>query len=285
MLAKKCQKKMPKNAEKFYCENCDFGCSKESNYTQHLNTLKHKRLTNANKRLIKKCQKMPNEYTCEYCGKQYKHLSSLCKHKKTCSMNVNTIYISDENIQSTSIQKTDSDDNMKSIFNNLVQQNNELHKTLVELVPKIGNNNVTTTNCNNTTNNHFNINMFLNEQCKNAMNLTDFIESLPITAETFEYTNENGLTKSLTNLMIQGLNGMDVLDRPIHCTDPSRKIMYVKENDVWEKDKGQETVIKGIDKLAVKQRTNITKWQEANSGWQTDDNLQTKLTNIVGNLR
>jgi len=107
---------------------------------------------------------------------------------------------------------------------------------------------------NNCHNNVFNINMFLNEKCKNAMNLTDFIESLPVTPKILNDTRENGLTKSLTNMMVDGLNNLDLYERPIHCTDPKRKIMYVKDNDVWEKDNNQNKIISGVSKLAVKQR-------------------------------
>ena len=151
----------------------------------------------------------------------------------------------------------------------------------MELIPHIKGN--ITSNSHNTTtnNNQFNINMFLNEHCKNAMNLTDFINSLPITNETYDHTIENGLTKTITHMITNGLNNMDILERPIHCTDPARKTMYVKDNDVWEKDNELVKVLEGIKVLSLKQRTNISKWQDANSGWKTDENLQTKLTSLV----
>jgi hypothetical protein len=123
--------------------------------------------------------------------------------------------------------------------------------------------------------------MFLNERCKNAMNLTDFIQSLPITNETYDHTIQNGLTKTLTHMITNGLNNMDVLERPIHCTDPARKTMYVKDNNVWEKDNELNTLLQGIKDLSVKQRTTINKWQDANEGWDKDENLQTKLTTLV----
>ena len=123
--------------------------------------------------------------------------------------------------------------------------------------------------------------MFLNEHCKNAMNLTDFIHSLPITNETYDHTIENGLTKTITNMITNGLNKMDVLERPIHCTDPARKTMYVKDNNVWEKDNELKLLLQGIRNLSIKQRTMINKWQDVNVGWEKDDNLQTRLTTLV----
>jgi hypothetical protein len=125
--------------------------------------------------------------------------------------------------------------------------------------------------------------MFLNEHCKNAMNLTDFIDSLPITHETYDHTIENGLTKTITTMITDGLNNMDILERPIHCTDPSRKTMYVKDNDVWEKDTEFNKIFLSIRTIALKQRTMINKWQQANQDWTTDENLQTKLTSLVFN--
>ena len=94
------------------------------------------------------------------------------------------------------------------------------------------------------------------------MNLTDFIDTLPITAETYDHTIENGLTKTITNMITNGLSQLDILERPIHCTDPNRKTMYVKDNNVWEKDNELSALLNGIKTLSFKQRTNISKWKE-----------------------
>ena len=165
----------------------------------------------------------------------------------------------------------------------LLKENQEIQKNFMDMIPHIKGN--ITSNSHNTTthNNQFNINMFLNEHCKNAMNLTDFIHSLPITNETYDNTIENGLTKTITSLITNGLNNMDVLERPIHCTDPNRKTMYVKDNNVWERDNELNLLLDGIKTLSSKQRTSINKWQDANTGWDRDENLQTKLTTLVFN--
>jgi hypothetical protein len=164
----------------------------------------------------------------------------------------------------------------------LISQNQELQKSLLEIVPHIQGNNITTNSHNTINNNQFNISMFLNEKCKDAMNLTDFIDSLPITAEVLDDTRVNGLTHSLTHMFVTGLNTMDIYKRPIHCTDPKRKVMYVKDNDVWERDDNQQIIKTGVSKLAVKQRANISKWQDANDGWETKDHLQILMTSLVG---
>ena len=151
-------------------------------------------------------------------------------------------------------------------------------------MPQMGNNSHNTNNSHTTNNNQFNIQMFLNEHCKNAMNLTDFIESLPITAATYDSTIENGLTKTITNMITNGLSKLDILERPIHCTDATRKTLYVKEANVWEKDTELLKVVAGITNLIRKKRTLISKWKEANDGWATEETKQMKFTNLVCNI-
>jgi hypothetical protein len=159
----------------------------------------------------------------------------------------------------------------------------EVMPIMMEIMPKLGNqsNNNNNTNSLNTTNNQFNIQMFLNEHCKNAMNLSDFIDSLPITAETYDHTIQNGLTKTITNMITNGLNKLDILERPIHCTDATRKTLYVKEANNWEKDTELLRILLGIRNLARKQRTMINEWKDVNEGWEKDDNIQTKLTTLI----
>jgi hypothetical protein len=163
----------------------------------------------------------------------------------------------------------------------MLLNNQDILKTAFENIPKMGGNQAHNTNSFN--NQTFNIQMFLNEHCKNAMNLTDFIDSLPITNETYDHTIENGLTKTITNMVVNGLNSLDVTDRPIHCTDSNRKVLYVKEADKWEKDNELSLVLQSIKSIALKQRTMINKWKDANKGWEINENLQSKLTSLVFN--
>ena len=264
---------MPKNANNakfFECNICHFSTSKLSNYNLHLLTRKHKILTNTNKCLTKNAK----TYECE-CGKIYKHASSLCGHKKKCSTAQGICVTNTDNTSSTYLDK--------EILVKMLLKNQDVMEKLMEIMPKIGNTTNNTNSHNITTNNQFNIQMFLNDHCKNAMNLTDFIHSLPITSETYDSTIENGLTKTITNMMVNGLNDLDILERPIHCTDASRKTLYVKDSDKWEKDNELLYILKGIRQLSLKQRTLISKWKEANEGWKTDDNLQSRMTHLVCN--
>ncbi len=279
----------PKNANIFKCDICDFKCSKLCDWKRHITTTKHIIRTTTNNTL-----KNATNYEC-ICGKVYKHSSSLWNHKKKCSIaqgeetsNTNTT----QPTHNTNTNNTDVDKELlikmllknQDVMEGILLKNQDFMEKMMEIMPQIGNQTNNNTNSHNTTNNQFNIQMFLNEHCKNAMNLTDFIESLPITAETYEHTTEYGLTKSITKMMVNGLSELDILQRPIHCTDASRKTLYVKENDTWEKDNELLHVLKGIRELSLKQRINIHKWQDANEGWAIKDDLQTKITMLVSKV-
>ena len=290
---------VPKSSKKFQCNSCDYICSRESQYNRHIATRKHKnayiRLTNADILVPKS-----SNFTC-HCGNVYKHRQSLSKHKKNCALfahtskNDTSANISLPKSYVTSSKKkndyTSSDDisisnseQMIQVVTQLINQNQDFMKDVVgdimKIVPIVTNH---TTNSHNTTNNQLNIQMFLNDHCKNAMNLTDFIHSLPITSETYDSTIENGLTKTITNMMVNGLNELDILERPIHCTDATRRTLYIKDADKWERDSDLLHVLKGIKELSLKQRTMINKWKEVNDGWKTDDKLQSRMTSLVFN--
>jgi hypothetical protein len=152
---------------------------------------------------------------------------------------------------------------------------------MMELMPKVGNN--TNTNCLNT-NNQFNINMFLNEHCKDAMNIKDFIKSLPITTQMYDDINKNGTAETLTKTMIEGLNKMEVVERPIHCMDQKRKVMYVKDDDKWEKDINNEKVTNSAASLLASARKDFTLWIQHNQDYTTNDNKQNSYMDIVNKI-
>lgn len=276
-LHNECENFTPKLDMLSYVSNNELGKKTPYDITSENNTIKNSMLPNSSGQYTNK--KTPYHYECHICGKSYIHMSSLYKHKKKCLDDEVENKI-DETFKNTTISK-EKESEFKELVLLLLKENKEIQKTFVELIPHFKGN--ITSNSHNTTtnNNQFNINMFLDEHCKNAMNLTDFINSLPITNETYDNTIENGLTKTITNMVLNGLNDLDLLQRPIHCTDPSRKIMYVKDNDSWEKDNDLKLLLQGIKTISSKQRTTLNKWQEANQGWSTDENLQSKLTKLI----
>jgi len=290
-----------KNAELFYCEKCDFICSKKSDWTRHIMRLKHNKEIYGNNGN----EKNAIIYKCNKCCKEFKTNSGLWKHQKKCDVCLSTYNTKNKTNTATTIDKTDITHKLVELImtknqefmaelvsqinnsmSSITTTNKDVMEKMMEIMPALGSitNNTTNTNSHNTTNNQFNIQMFLNEHCKNAMNLTDFIESLPITAATYDSTIENGLTKTVTHMITNGLSKLDILERPIHCTDATRKTLYVKESNVWEKDTELLKVVAGITNLIRKKRTLISKWKEANDGWDTIERKQIKFTELVCNI-
>jgi hypothetical protein len=154
----------------------------------------------------------------------------------------------------------------------LRNQNQELTNTIKELVPQIGNNN--TNNSHNTTNNQFSINVFLNEQCKDAINMSDFIKSIEVSLEQLDFTKTNGLEKGISNVIMENMSKLSLYERPVHCTDTKRETLYIKDNDTWEKDKNKEKIKQVIKKTSNKNYTALTNWTKENPDFMEDDEKQ-----------
>jgi hypothetical protein len=266
----------PKFSNGFVCEKCHYICSKKGDYNKHLRSIKHN-TTNTTK-----IQPSKLDHLCE-CGKLYNHRASLYNHKKKCSF----IPIIDEpspteKHTTSSTNEIDHASLTEKMIELVMSKNQEFMNVfmdkIVHLLPS-----VTNTNCHNT-NNQFNIQMFLNDHCKNAMNISDFIKSLPITAQHYENTKDKGLADTLTNIMVDGLNNLDLVERPIHCTDKKRKVMYVKDEDKWEKDENNNIIIKNLKLLSFLHGQNLELWQEKNPHYETIEKLQIEFTNIIGEL-
>jgi len=249
------QIKSRKVAGKYLCEKCNYTCSKPSDYTKHLLTAKHKM-----ERLeLQKSPKVVNvakEFTCD-CGKKYKVSSGLWKHKKNCYV----IHNSNKENPDEKPSIMDIIIQNKEIMDILVLQNKEQANiikeqsdTIRELIPKIGNNNTITTN------NQFNIQTFLNEDCKDALNFSEFLEQIQVTFGDLENQAETGYVKGITKLFLENLQGLGTNKRPIHCSDRKRKTIYVKENDVWDKEGSHDTLKKGIQEIT--RRTFMTLMKE-----------------------
>ena len=228
--------KNPKKSLKNYtCENCDYYTSSKKDYNKHLFTSKHEKITNCQHVNIKNpsIDNIMNEnisdkkiFICD-CGKKYKERSGLWKHKKKCiSDNIET----EKNEFKICINENIDNNDFKKIIIEVMNQNKELIKTIQELTPKIGNNitnntnNTNNTNCNNKT---FNLQFFLNETCKNAMNINQFVDNIDITMDDLKNTRINGLVEGVSDIIIRGLKQLEVHERPIHCTDLKRHTLYI----------------------------------------------------------
>lgn len=272
-----------KDAEKchnFVCELCDFKCCKESNYKKHLDTNKHNRLHETTK-------KMPiheYKYFICICGNKYSHHTSLAKHKRKCG---NKTVLDDEK-NDTSLEselKEMATKDKDGLILKLLKDNEEIRQMLKDIIPKIGNNTIinNNNNSNNTTNN-FNLNVFLNEQCKDALNISEFVDSLKITFEDLLYSKKNGLVEGISNVMIRGLKELDIYKRPIHCTDKKRETMYIKDHEKWEKDETHEIMRNTIEKIADKERTALQIWTEDNPDWIETERKQMEYLTMLRNI-
>jgi hypothetical protein len=249
-------KKMPKNAIVFNCDICHFKCCKKSNYDKHLLTLKHKNadkmLTNVDIFNAENAENaLPlNGHICE-CGKEYKHRQSLFIHKKKCPF----------------LKNNDPDKN-EDLINYLIKENQEFKSLILEIVKKDNtiNNNNTISNSNvNSHNKTFNLQFFLNETCKNAMNINDFVDSIKLQLSDLENVAKIGYVEGLSKIIIKNLNALDVTERPVHCSDSKRDTMYVKDEDKWEKEnENNHKVLKAIEDIATKNSKMVKEWKNKN---------------------
>lgn len=250
----------------FYCKKCDYGCNRRFLMSQHEKTKKHQMLKNAQK--CSSTQNLENSLHKCNCGKSYKHVQSYKRHVKTCTEASENQIVTVENKTDNT---TDDLRNMLSTiseqYKNMVVENAEMRKIVTELIPRIGNNNTTTT-----VNNQINIQMFLNEECKDALNLTDFIDTLKLDMADLDSTRENGYVIGIANIFLRGLKALDLNKRPIHCSDLKREVLYVKDDGIWEKESADKQKIRSaITTVSKKQINAIKQWEEQYPGWQTTD--------------
>ena len=256
-----------KNAKKFVCEKCHFECSKLSNYNKHIMTAKHIKLTNADK-------KMPitnSQHICS-CGKQFGHRQSLSRHKKSCNgvavslavttpapvTNTNNDLINvivKQQEETTELKKLlieqqethfkqmkEQQEQMKEQQEQMKEQQSQHSKEMKDLIPQLQQ----VTNINTNCNNKFNLNFFLNEQCKDAISIQNFIENLNIGIRELEHMGDVGYVKGMMSIFSETLGAMDIYKRPLHCTDLKRDTLYIKQGDTWTKDTEDKTELKKI---------------------------------------
>jgi hypothetical protein len=259
-------KENEKNEQIFICVNCDFKCCYSADWKRHTSTQKH--LVSLNKNDLELNGNKFNEKNecfniCEYCEKKYKTASGLWKHKKTC--NVNHVITS----ELTELKPVVDYNITSETIVNILKQNNELQQMLMEqnkiIIELSKNNQITNTSIshNNSHNKAFNLNFFLNETCKNAMNITEFADSIKLQLSDFENVGDVGFITGISNIIIKKLKALDVTQRPVHCTDQKREIIYIKDEDKWEKeDDKKQKFHKFLKKIINKNQRLILKFQE-----------------------
>jgi hypothetical protein len=234
-------------AHKFSCLFCNYDTSRKSSYDKHILTSKHIKLTSVNKILTENCKKVAESciYTCHKCDKEYKSRVGLWKHSKNC------------NLQNTKTEKVEPTD--KELMMALIKDNNELRNMMMKVLENGTHNNTTHTNSHNKS---FNLQFFLNETCKDAMNIMDFVDSIKLQLSDLERVGELGYVEGISNIIVKNLKELDVTQRPVHCTDKKRETLYIKDEDKWEKDEEKKKMHKLVKKVADKNARMIPKYKE-----------------------
>ena len=254
------------NKKQYYCEACKFICNNKKDYNRHLKTKKHER--NTNNDIV---EEIKNIHVCSICDKSYKTESGLWKHQQKCKQKA---------------KEKEKEHIYTKVLMEVVEKNNELQKMLIDqeaqhkkniekIIPKINNvtNNTTNHTTNNTTN-ELNFNIFLNEHCKDAINISDFIHSLQVKFADLENTCNNGHVLGISQIFINGLRDLDMYKRPLHCSNSNKKTLYVKDNDMWEKN--DEKLRQAIIHLNDKNTQNVPILVEENVP-QHDNDRYTKF--------
>jgi hypothetical protein len=276
------QQSCKKVAVKYRCESCDYFTCRKSSFDKHISTGKHKNSIKSDlgdSKVAKSCI-----YICTYCDKIYGSKNGLWKHKKVCSAKEEPMVLDmSQNIifellkQNNEFKELLVEQNKQMIEKNT--ENQKLQQQLIEITSKVGGN----TNCNNNNNNTFNLQFFLNEQCKDALNIDEFVNQIQLQLSDLDMIGRLGYTEGMSKIIIRNLREMDIFKRPIHCSDLKRETMYIKDKDAWEKENGENVKIKKVIKcIEHKNIKQIPQWVEENpTSEDTDTKKHMEYKNIV----
>lgn len=294
--------KNEKNEKLFFCENCDFRCRWKCDWNRHLTTAKHIKETKGNEKNDTLELQPILKNKCPTCNKCYKTRSGLWKHMQMCEKLELTIAA----LKSTKCKEDPSminklamcvikqNDNLSNIM--LEQSNNinaiiKSNESVVEIAKQATSNNVVNSNnriTNNITNN-FNLNVFLNEKCKDAINITDFIETVQIQMNELENVGTNGYVNGITDIILARLKDLDVSKRPVHCTDLKREVLYIRDENEWNRDEDKSKIKNMITRVANKNYRKIPEWREEHPDCKDPENQQydfciNMMRNSLGDL-
>jgi hypothetical protein len=316
-----------KEKNNYKCEYCEYECGQKKHFQQHISTRKHHDMViliemmneykekvdgnvkisteNTSELIIESANK---EYKCIACGKNYKNMSGLCKHRHICKKQIlqkiqkneavsKTIHkegeeVVNESIYSTELATTIMPDKEKDEIILQLLKDNESMKTfmkeqnnmLKEMMLQINTNGSSTITTTNNIKQKFNINIFLNEQCKDAINMCDFIKSLKVTFHDLEITRDKSLEESVSTIMLRGLKELDVYKRPIHCTDQKRDVMYIKDEEKWEKDDGNVKLKESIGALSKKQMFTLKDLRDSDPEIKTNDEKKDRFITTMNHV-
>lgn len=284
-----------KRVKEYFCKICDLKCRTKFNYNRHLSTPKH---------IKKKSEKENNDrpFKCENCGKKYKQSQGLSRHKKKCKnecnidvtdVTKNVTDVTENEMSKMKCPESEMSENLSTenivvkILKDELSQKNDQIFTLMNMLAKNGGGNTNTNKSNNvnslnTQNNNLTVNVYLNEHCKDAMNITDFVEKVKVTLDDLQYTNANGFAEGISNIFMKQLNDMKPTERPIHCADVKRCKFYVKdENNDWKKDTENKKINQSISDITIKQIRMLKVWEKEHPYWNSNTMVGLKRQELI----
>ena len=267
-------KKAGKCGKIYKCITCDCIARDKTDYHRHLDTQKHYNTINGknDNKMAGISGKSEKKYKCDKCSKEYLYQSGLSRHKKTCNIKEKQIINNDANEEDINYKEM-----ISILINQLTEQsaqNKELHNTIMEILPKIGNNIINNTN-------NVSIQVFLNDTCKDAMSITDFIDTIQVNIADLLYTKENGLVKGISNLFLSNLERIPMIQRPLWCSDKKRKRMFIKGEEYWIEDINREKTNNLVNTISKIQTKNINKYVADKPNWMTNDKIKDNYIHIV----
>ena len=261
--------KLQESCNEYNCEICKYKTNRKSSYEKHLGTLKHLKSTESTEKL-QKLQNSCKQFICLNCNANFKERTGLWKHSKICNLNND---------------KTDNDEGI--LVKYLMNENKELKNMIIEVCKQIQPTNVNTignTNANNSYNNNktFNLQVFLNETCKDAMNIKEFVDSVQLELSDLENVGKSGYIEGISNIIIKNLNALEMEKRPIHCTDNKREVIYIKDEDKWEKEEDNKPKLKKLIKAIA--HKNICMFKKFREKYPDCDNGESKKSSVFNTI-
>jgi len=253
------EKKPQKNRKTYKCNKCDFSSRDKKDYRRHLTTRKHRDGNNGNKN-----GNTCSDFICDVCRKEYKFRSGLSRHQKKCYKN------NDDDVEKKTEEifprKSTNNETIESLMKQCANINTKCDN-MHDLIGQLAGQSHTIIN------NKMTINMYLNDQCADAMNLTDFVDKVKVSLEDLLYTQQHGYVKGISNIFVKNLSDLDPSERPIHCSDKKRMQFYVKDENKWEKDNKHVKIDRSIAEITHKQIKTIREWEDQHPNFLDDDKL------------
>ncbi len=295
------------NKYRFFCEKCDYATSKKSSWNKHIKTKKHCKKVALNipkeYQVAKKVAR--KKFSCEFCQKSYSHKPALYRHRKICKEYITQKNLEHEQEKEEEVKNLKSEiSELKSIMKDMILSQKDIigtHKDIMDsqkdiidsqvardkAIVKLAETKAITasqTVYNNCNNRNMTINVFLNEQCKDALNLTDWVQNIKVTLEDLEYTKDNGFVDGVTNIITKQLRDLKPTERPIHCSDKKRLQFYVKDNDEWTKDTNNKKLDETLRDVKLKLPKSLTEWEKMNPTYKNDPRLMDEWMNIMAGI-